>query len=58
MGIRSALDLRNANPTRIRNRFGVVVERIVYELRGISCLELEEAEPKKALWPRVRLAVR
>ncbi|MDV7391738.1 hypothetical protein RZS08_10310, partial [Arthrospira platensis SPKY1] len=36
MRIRSALDLRNANPTRIRNRFGVVVQRIVYELRGIS----------------------
>lgn len=49
MRIRSALDLRNANPTRIRNRFGVVVERIVYELRGLSCLELEEAEPKKGI---------
>lgn len=49
MGIHSALDLRDTDPTRIRNRFGVVVERIVHELRGISCLALEEAEPKKGI---------
>ena len=33
----------------MRKFFGVVVERMVYELRGISCLDLENAEPKKRI---------
>jgi DNA polymerase V len=49
MGIRTALDLRNAEPARIQRRFGVMVERIVYELRGISCLELEAVVDKKSI---------
>ncbi|MFJ3395222.1 DUF4113 domain-containing protein [Leifsonia aquatica] len=34
------LDLRNADPAVINKRFGVVVQRTVYELGGISCIEL------------------
>jgi DNA polymerase V len=49
MGLRTALDLCNAQPARIRRRFGVVVERIVYELRGLSCLDLEAVAAKKGI---------
>jgi DNA polymerase V len=48
-GIETALDLRNANQKIIRQRFSVVVERIILELRGISCLELETIQPKKQI---------
>lgn len=50
MGIRTVLDLRNASPKEIRTHFGVVLERTCNELRGISCLELEDiAAPKKQI---------
>ena len=47
MGIPTARALRDADPTHIRQRFNVVVERIVKELRGVSCLALEEVAPAK-----------
>lgn len=47
MGISSALQLREADAETIRVGFSVVVERTVRELRGISCLELEEVVPDK-----------
>ena len=47
LGIFSALELKNADPKRIRKSLGVVGERIVYELCGNSCLGLEEVTPKK-----------
>ncbi|HEU4437267.1 MAG TPA: Y-family DNA polymerase [candidate division Zixibacteria bacterium] len=40
-GIFSALELRNANDKWILKEMGVVGQRIVFELRGISCLPLE-----------------
>jgi len=46
-GIKSAVDLKNADMAWIRNELGVVGERIARELNGISCLELEEAPPPK-----------
>lgn len=42
LGIRTVRDLRQANPARMRACFGVVFERIVAELNGIACLELED----------------
>ena len=45
--IRTALELRDADPKLIRKHLSVVGERIVYELRGISCLDLEEMRPKQ-----------
>lgn len=40
-GIETALQLRDANEHLIRQQMGVVGERIVLELRGLSCLPLE-----------------
>lgn len=47
MGIDTVLDLRNASPKELRSHFGVVIERTCNELRGISCLELEDMAPSK-----------
>ncbi len=47
LGIDTALQLRDADPPFLRSAFGVVMERIVYELRGIPCLALEEVAPAK-----------
>ena len=47
LGIDTALRLREADPPWLRSVFGVVMERIVYELRGTSCLALEEVAPPK-----------
>ena len=47
MGIDTVLDLRNASPKELRSHFGVVIERTCNELRGISCLELEDIAPSK-----------
>jgi DNA polymerase V len=40
-GIHTIKDLRDADPVRIKKKFGVVVQRSVYELRGIDCIKLE-----------------
>lgn len=47
MGITTVKDLRDADPSMIRRRFSVVLERTVRELNGVSCLELEEVAPDK-----------
>ncbi len=47
VGIETALQLRDADGKFIRKHFSVVGERIVHELRGLSCLDLEEIAPKK-----------
>ena len=41
LGITTPLALKQADPRFIRERLGVVVERLVFELRGVSCLDLE-----------------
>jgi len=46
-GIETALSLRDADVEWIRQRFGVVGVRMVYELRGISCYELEQQPAMK-----------
>lgn len=43
LGIHTVRQLRDADPTTIRARFSVVLERTVLELRGIPCIELEDA---------------
>lgn len=43
IGIETPLALRDANPTFVRERIGVVAERLVLELQGVSCLQLEHA---------------
>lgn len=47
MGIATVLDLKRASPKRIRDEFGVVLERTVAELNGVACLELEEVTPAR-----------
>ncbi len=45
--IHSVLDLLQASPQAMRQQFSVVMERLCYELRGVSCLRLEEVAPAK-----------
>lgn len=47
MGITTALELAEMPASLIRKHFSVVMERTVRELRGESCLELEEYMPTK-----------
>jgi DNA polymerase V len=47
MGISKALQLADTDIRFIRKHFNVVLERTVRELRGESCLELEEFAPAK-----------
>lgn len=41
-GIRTVAELVSADAKSLRQRYGVVVERTVQELRGIPCADLEE----------------
>jgi DNA polymerase V len=45
LGIADPLALKRADPRVLRQRFGVVVERLGRELRGTPCLALEETAP-------------
>jgi DNA polymerase V len=47
MNVNTPLELRDADPNRVRERLGVVGQRIVYELRGEPCLNLELVMPDK-----------
>jgi DNA polymerase V len=46
-GIADSLALKRTDPRFLRERFGVVLERLVRELRGTPCLALEDAEPER-----------
>ena len=47
IGVRTALDLVDMSPTVLRAQFGVVMERTGNELRGVSCIALEDLAPAK-----------
>jgi DNA polymerase V len=47
MGIQTVRQLRDADARMIRARFSVVLERTVQELRGTSCMDLEEVVPDR-----------
>ncbi len=47
MRIGTVRQLRDASPVLIRECFSVVLERTVRELRGVSCLDLEDVAPPK-----------
>lgn len=47
LNINTPLQLRDADPRFIRERFSVVLERTVLELRGISCIPLEQVSPDR-----------
>jgi DNA polymerase V len=47
MGIYKASELRDASPPIIRKHLSVVGERILRELKGQSCIDLENIQPRK-----------
>lgn len=47
--IHTARDLRDSNPKILRKQFSVVMERIIQELQGVSCLNLESIEQQKQI---------
>ncbi len=47
IGIKTVLDLKLADPSRMRSCFSVVMEKIVREINGTSCIELEETYPSR-----------
>ncbi|OJW46604.1 MAG: hypothetical protein BGO67_04790 [Alphaproteobacteria bacterium 41-28] len=50
LGLTTALDLAQADSSWIRKTFNVILARTALELKGISCLSLEETlQPKKSL---------
>lgn len=50
LNVFTAWEFRNMEPALIRRQMGVVGERMLWELRGVSCLPLEEeAQPKKSI---------
>lgn len=46
VGIMNVLRLKRANPKRIRDHFGVLMERTIFELNGEPWLELEDMLPE------------
>lgn len=46
IGITTPLQLRDTDPTMIRQRFNVVLQRTVLELQGTPCLDLEQDSPE------------
>lgn len=55
MGIYTVRELRDAEDQTIRKKFGVGLERTVYELRGIPCipLEVENADKESISYSRM-----
>jgi DNA polymerase V len=47
LGIKTVLDLKSADARTLRDTFSITLERTILELRGVSCLELEEVAPAK-----------
>ena len=45
LGIETPLQLRDADPRFMRGHFSVVMERMIHELRGFPCIDLEEGNP-------------
>ncbi|WP_289345349.1 Y-family DNA polymerase [Acinetobacter baumannii] len=47
MGINTVLDLACAEPREMQKKFSIVMARIIYEMQGISCIEIEHTPPSK-----------
>lgn len=47
LGIKTVLDLKQANPRRLRGQFSVVMEKTIRELNVVMCIELEEIPPPR-----------
>jgi DNA polymerase V len=46
-GVTTALDLARLNIHSMKARYGITGARVIEELRGVSCISLEEAPPPK-----------
>ena len=46
-GVKTVLDLKNANSKRLREEFSVDKEKTIRELNGVPCIGLEEISPPK-----------
>lgn len=50
LGIETAWQLRTSEPKHLRKHFSVVMERIVWELRGVDCIPLDDmSQPKQQI---------
>ncbi|MFX4954567.1 DUF4113 domain-containing protein [Acinetobacter baumannii] len=47
MGINTVLDLACAEPREMQKKFSIVMARTIYELQGMSCIEIEHTPPSK-----------
>ncbi len=47
LGVTTPQQLRDADPNRLRELCGVVGQRLVFELRGESCIPLEDVTPDR-----------
>lgn len=47
LGIKSAMDLAKADPSMLRKKFSVLIEKTARELAGTPCLALDEPDPPK-----------
>jgi len=47
LGINTVLDLACAEPREMQKKFSIVMARTIYELQGISCIEIEHTPPSK-----------
>lgn len=47
MGIKTVLDLKQANDEHMRQLFSVVLQKTIQELNGIVCIDLERERPDK-----------
>jgi len=45
----TAEELKNSDTKKLRKQFSVVMEKMIYELRGVSCLGLESVQPRKQI---------
>ena len=47
LGIKTVYDMKLASPSDMRTRFSLVMEKMIRELNGTSCIDLEEITPPK-----------
>lgn len=47
MGVHTVMDFVEASPLIIRDQFSIVMHRILLELHGVACIELEHTPPAK-----------
>lgn len=49
LGIHHADQLAVSDPLVMRKKFNIMLAKIIYELRGIACLGIEDEEPRKSI---------